>query len=62
MCKSEIWPNLAHLRGIRLQNLSDLDFSLSRPLEVKCDGAIGLPIYGFLLVCNSDIWPNSVHL
>ncbi len=27
---------------------------------VKCDGTIGLPIYGFLLDHNINIWPNSV--
>ena len=42
-----------------LRNLSDHDFGLSRSLKVKCDSAIGLPIYGFLLMFNSDIWPNS---
>ena len=32
-------------------------------LKVKCDGAIGLPIWicGFLLF-NSNIWPNWAHL
>ncbi len=33
-----------------LQNLSDLDFDLSRSLKVKCDSVIGLHIYGFLLM------------
>ncbi len=28
---------------------------LSRPLKVKYDGVIGLPIYGFLLMFNSNI-------
>ena len=37
---------------------SDLDFDLSRSLKVKCDGVIGLPIYGFLLMFNSNIGPN----
>ena len=45
-----------------LRNLSDLDFDLSRSLKVKCDGVIGLPIYGFLLMFNSNIWPNSAPL
>ena len=37
-----------HLR--KLQSLSDLDFDRSRSLKVKCDGVIGLSIYGFLLI------------
>ena len=40
------------------QTLSDLGFHLSRSLKVKCNTAIGLPIYGFLLMFNSDIGPN----
>ena len=59
---SNIWPNLVPLRDIRLQNHSDLDVDLSRSLKVRCDGAIGLPIYGFLLTVNSNIWSNSAHL
>ena len=35
---------------------SNLDFDLSRSLKVKYDGAIGLPMYGFLLIFNSNIW------
>ncbi len=31
-------------------NLFALDFDLSRSFKVKCEGALGLPIYGFLLV------------
>ena len=31
-------------------------------LKVKCDGAIGLLIYGFLLMFNSNIWPNTALL
>ncbi len=34
---------------------SDLNFDLSRSLKVKRDNAIGLPIYGFLLVFNTNI-------
>ncbi len=33
-----------------LRTLRDLDVDLSRSLKVKCDGAIGLPIYDFLLI------------
>ncbi len=37
-----------------LSNLNDLDFDLSRSLKVKCDGIIGLPVYGFLLMFNNN--------
>ncbi len=40
------------------ENLSDLDFDLSRLLEVKYDNTIGLGIYGFLFMFNSNIGPN----
>ncbi len=50
---SNMWPNLAALRDTRLWNLGDLD--LSRSLKVKCDGVIGLPICGFLLMVNSNL-------
>ncbi len=42
------------LRDIRLWNLNDLKFDLSRSLMVKCDSGIRLPIYGFLLMLNSN--------
>ncbi len=42
--------------------LSDLDFDLSRSIEVKSDGVIGLAIYGFLLMVNNNIGPNSSPL
>ena len=57
-----IWPNSAPLRDIRLSNLSDLEFDLSRSLKVKYDGFLGRPIYGFLLMFNNNIWPNSAPL
>ncbi len=44
------------------ENLSDLDFDLSRSVNVKFDNAIGLAIYGFLLIVNSNIGPNSAPL
>ncbi len=59
MFNSNIGPKWAPLRDIRLQNLGDLDFDLSRSVKVKCDSAIGLPIYGFLLMINSNLWPNT---
>ena len=42
--------------------MSDLDFDLSRSLKVKRDGVIRLPIYGFLLMLNSNIGPNKALL
>ncbi len=35
---------------------------LARSLKVKCDGIIGLPMYGFLLMVNSNIGPNFAPL
>ena len=60
--------DLFPLWDIRLWNLSDLDFDLSRSLNalqyesnctirsdnIRSDGAVGLTIYEFLLVSNSD--------
>ncbi len=40
---------LAPLQDIRLQNLSDLEFDLSRSLKVECDGVNEFFIYGFLV-------------
>ena len=51
-----------HYRSPTTQNLSDLDFDLSRSLKIKCDCVIGLPIYGFLIMCNSSIGPNMAPL
>ena len=50
MFNSNIWPNTALLRDLRLQNFGDLDFDLSRSLKVKCNSAVGLSIYEFLLM------------
>ncbi len=52
----------APLRDISLQNLGDLDFGLSRSLQVKFKGAVGLPIYDFLLVSKSNYMSNSHRL
>ena len=43
-----------------IRNLSDFD--LSGSLKVKCDSVIGLPIYCFLLMFNSNIWANPAPL
>ncbi len=59
MFNSNIGPKQAPLRDIRLRNPSDLDFDLSRSLKVKCDSAIGIPMYDLLLMFNSNIGPNS---
>ncbi len=47
-------------RSPSTQNQSDFD--LSRSLKVKSDGVIGLAIYGFLLMVNSNIGPNCSPL
>ncbi len=62
MLSSNILPNLAPLREIRLHNLGDLDFDLSRSLKVKSSGVIGPPIYDILLVSNSNHMPTSHRL
>ena len=49
MVNGNIWPNTASLQDIRLRNLSDLEFDISRSLKVKCDDVMGLAIHGFLL-------------
>ena len=60
MVNSNIGPNSAPLRDIRLWNLSDLD--LSKSLKVKSDGVIGLAIYAFLFMVNSNTEPNLAPL
>ncbi len=62
MFNSNLWPNSAPSQIIRPRNLSDLELDLTRSLKVKCDSAIGLPIYAFLLMFNGNIWPNSAPL
>ncbi len=44
-----------------LDHFLHLNFDLSRSLKVKCDG-IGLSVYAFLLMFDSNIWPNSAPL
>ncbi len=44
------------------QYVSDLDFDLSGALKAKCDGAIGLLLYDFLLAFNRNIWHNTATL
>ncbi len=50
------------MRDISLQNVSNLVFDLSRSLKVKSNGAVGLPIYDFPLVSNSNYMSNSHHV
>ncbi len=45
-----------------LDHFEHLNFDLSRSLKVKCDSVIGLNIYAFLLMFNSNIYPNSALL
>ena len=42
--------------------MGDLEFDLSRSLEVKFNAAVGLPIYDSLLVSNSNYMSNSHRL
>ncbi len=57
--RRQIYYYVYHTDLLPLKILSDLDFDLSRSLKVKFDhSAIGLPIYGFLLMFNSNIGPN----
>ena len=55
MVNSNIGPNSAPFRDMKLRNLSDLDFDLSRSPKVYCLGAIGLPIHGFLFMFNNNM-------
>ena len=47
---------LAPLQDIRLRDLTNLEFDLSRSFKVTCDDVIGLSIYSFLLMFNSNLW------
>ncbi len=60
MFNSNIVPNKAPLPYISIQNsMSDLEFDISRSLEVKSNDRVGLPINHFLLVSNSNHMSNS---
>ncbi len=65
---SNIGSNLAPLPDIGLQNLIDFDFDndlyfdLLRSLQVKSNGALGLPIYDILLVSNINHMSVSHHV
>ncbi len=61
MFNRNIGPNYAPVRDIRFQKFGDLEFDLSSSLKVKREGAIGLPIYGFLSIFNSNIGPEVLY-
>ncbi len=54
MVNSNVGPNSAALRDMTLWILSDLDYYLSRSLKVKSDSEVGLLIFDFLSVSNSN--------
>ena len=58
MFSSNISPNLAPLRHIKLRNFTDPEFNLSMSLKVKCHGTTELSLYSFLLMFNSNMSPN----
>ena len=51
---SNIGPNYTPSRDIRLQNMGDFYFDLSMSLKVSSNSAVGLSIYKFLLMSNSN--------
>ena len=56
--KSNVWPNSDPLPDMHL-NDTELTF---KSLKIKSEGAIGLPIYDFLLMCNSKFMSISHRL
>ncbi len=46
----------------RLENMNDLEFNLSKPLEVTFNGTFGLPVCDVLLVFNSNRIALSIRL
>ncbi len=56
MFNSHRLPNSAPIQDIRLRNLSDLDFDISRSLKLKGDGVIGhiwFPIYIYMYIVTT---------
>ncbi len=43
----------------KTSNMSELHYDFLRSLKAKRHGAIGLPIYVFLLMYDGNEWPNS---
>ncbi len=62
MFTNNVYQNRAPLQDISLQNLSDLEFDLSRPFKVKSYGATGLPIYRILILSNREQMCIAHHL
>ena len=58
---SEVGP-AGTITRYKAGNLTGLEFDLSRSLKVKSNGVIGLTIYGFLLMVNSNKGTNSAPL
>ncbi len=51
-------PNLAPLRDISVQNLSDIESNLPRSLNAKSNGVAELPI----CICNFQLVSNSINM
>ena len=62
MFNGNIWPSLAPLCDIRLQNMSDLDLDLSRSHKFKSNGVVRPPICNLVLVSKSNHISISCHL
>ncbi len=52
---------MALLQDISVQNMSDFEFYLVRPLKVKSNGAVGLPTYNYHVSNNNHV-SNSHHV
>ncbi len=50
------------MHALILDHIQHVNFDLSGSRKVKFDSVTGLPIYGFLLMCNSNVWPKSATL
>ncbi len=59
---SNIWHNVAPSKDIK--NINNLESDLSRSLEIKFGGAVGLPISYFLSVVHGRTcrWPDTASL
>ncbi len=57
-----IWCNSALLRGIRSQNLNDIEHDISTSIHVESSGSIRFLMYGFLLLSINNIMPISHRL
>ncbi len=59
---SNTWAKSSPLQYIRLCNMSDPEFDLSRSLKVKYNRVVGLPTYDFLLESNNNHRSSSHRL